>query len=519
MNTDSPLPAISDVVLELTLSSGFATDLDALLDRLMTILGESPGFPFLHEAAILLRNPRNKYFQVAQCGIAPPWVSGYRWDEGIFAETALSDTCRIVDHPASFTTGSTSPGTSRLALLPLHMQDGITGYAVLFAPLGHVPDAPVMKLLSDLAHVISSLVSRTLTIETLQVREVELEEARANAIRSLGVASEYRDNETGWHVMRMTNFAQAIAKTMGVSEQSRELLFIAAPMHDVGKIGIADAILRKPGKLSPDEFEIMKTHTTIGVTILTGNDPLIAAAREIAGNHHERWDGSGYPRGLREEEIPLLARICSVADVFDALTSNRPYKQPWPPDEAAAWISEHAGTHFDPAVVDAFQRALPEILRIRELYRDDIIDPNQSLELPPIEHREGRWVAWDDSLSTGIDTIDEHHRYLLDLINDLHDVVVNKRGAHSTARVIKALDAYARVHFRAEEMMMEHYHFAAIEQQETQHHAFEQRVQEFYQELHVNPLVAQLDILQYLRTWLISHIVVDDAQLRSLVTT
>ena len=516
MKNNNPSPAISDVVLELTLSSGFATDLDALLDKLLAILGRSPGFPFTQQGAILLRNPRNAYFQVAQCGIAPPWISGYRWEQGVFAETALSATCRFVDQPTPF--GGGAPGTSRLALLPLHMQSGITGYAVLFAQAGYVADEPAMKLLSDLARVISSLVSRTLTIETLQVREVELEDARANAIRSLGVASEYRDNETGWHVMRMTNVAQAIAKAMGVPEQLRELLYIAAPMHDVGKIGIADAILRKPGKLSAEEFEIMKTHTTIGVTILTGNDPLIAAAREIAGNHHEHWDGTGYPRGLREEDIPLLARICSVADVFDALTSVRPYKQPWPTDEAAAWITAQSGTHFDPSVVEAFQRALPEILRIRELYRDDIIDPNQSLALPPIEHGQDRWVAWDDSLSVGIDTIDEHHRYLLDLINELHDVIINKRGARSTARVIKALDAYARVHFRAEEMMMAHYEFAEIEHQEEQHHAFEQRVQDFYHELHINPLVAQFDILQYLRAWLIGHIRVDDAQLRSLVT-
>ncbi len=245
MKNNNPSPAISDVVLELTLSSGFATDLDALLDKLLAILGRSPGFPFTQQGAILLRNPRNAYFQVAQCGIAPPWISGYRWEQGVFAETALSATCRFVDHPTPF--GGDAPGASRLALLPLHMQSGITGYAVLFAQAGYVADEPAMKLLSDLARVISSLVSRTLTIETLQVREVELEDARANAIRSLGVASEYRDNETGWHVMRMTNVAQAIAKAMGVPEPLRELLYIAAPMHDVGKIGVADAILRKPG--------------------------------------------------------------------------------------------------------------------------------------------------------------------------------------------------------------------------------------------------------------------------------
>jgi cyclic di-GMP phosphodiesterase len=517
MNKNSKLPAISDLVYELTISSGLTTDLDALLDTLFGILGKTAGFPFEPRGAILLRNPRNTYFQVAQSGIAAPWISGFQWNEGPFAEPQVDRTCRIESMLAPSAGASGAPAASRIALLPLRVDGEGAGYAVLFAPPGYAPDEAVMAFLEDLSHVLGNFVSRALTIETLQVRELELEDARANAIRSLGVASEYRDNETGWHIMRMTNFAQAIAKALALSEDLRELLYIAAPMHDVGKIGIADAILLKPGKLSDEEFEVMKTHTTIGVTILTGNDPLIAAAREIAGSHHERWDGSGYPRGLREEQIPLLARVCSVADVFDALTSVRPYKKPWAVDEAAAWIVSQSGRHFDPAVVDAFQRAMPEILRIRELYRDDIIDPKEVLTLAPVEHGTERWVSWDDSLSTGIGTIDEHHRYLFDLINDLYDVVVHKRGARNVARLIKALDAYAKVHFRAEAMMMAHYGSSGIQQQEHQHHAFERQVQEFYQEFHVNPLVAQFDILHYLRTWLVSHIQVEDAKLSALV--
>jgi hemerythrin-like metal-binding protein len=513
MNRDSKPPVISELVYELTISSGLTTDLDALLDKLFAILGRAPGFPFEPRGALVLRNPRHKYFQVAQSGVAPPWSSGFQWGLDVFADAQEGDACRLVDLHTPFDRS----GLSRLALLPLRIEGDPAGYAVLFAPPGYAPDEAVTRFLADLAHVLSSLVNRTLTIQTLQVRELELEDARANAIRSLGVASEYRDNETGWHIMRMTNFAQAIAKALALPEPLRELLYIAAPMHDVGKIGIADAILLKPGKLSDEEFEIMKTHTTIGVTILTGNDPLIAAAREIAGSHHERWDGSGYPRGLKEDDIPLLARICSVADVFDALTSIRPYKKPWPVDDAAAWIVSNSGRHFDPAVVDAFKRAMPEILRIRELYRDDIIDPREVLTLPPIEHAREPWISWDDRLDTGIGTIDEHHRYLFDLVNDLYDVVVRKRGARSVARLIKALDAYAKVHFRAEEMMMAHYGFEGISRQEHQHHAFEQQVQEFYQEFHVNPLVAQFDILQYLRAWLTNHIQVEDARLSVLV--
>lgn len=518
MDKENEFLAISKLVFELTMSSGFSSDLDVLLNKLFDILGKYCDLPLEQRGAILLLNPRGKYFQVAQSGMEPSWKSGFQWDKGAFADGAVSETCLIEDIPKpSADDQANEESIPRLILLPLRIDGLGLGYTVLFTAPGYQPDSTHMEFLRDLAHALSGLVNRTLTLETLRVRELELEDARANAIRSLGVASEYRDNETGWHIMRMTNFAQAIGKALGLPEPVRELLYIAAPMHDVGKIGIADSILLKPDKLSSDEFEVMKTHTTIGVTILTGNDPLIATAREIAGSHHERWDGGGYPNGLTGEQIPILARVCAVADVFDALTSTRPYKKPWTVEEATAWIVIQSGKHFDPAVVDAFKRALPEILRIRELYRDDIIDPKQVLTLPPVERGNEHWVSWNENLSVGIGTIDEHHRYLFDLLNDLYDVVIKKRGSRSVARLIKALDAYAKVHFRAEEMMMSHYGYEDINRQELQHHAFEEKVQEFYQELHANPLVAQFDILQYLRTWLVGHIQVEDAKLRSLV--
>jgi len=516
MDKEHELLAISKLVFELTMSSGFGSDLDQLLDRLLAILAHRYDLPLESRAALLLLNPRGEYFQVAQSGMEPFWKNGFRWDAGPFAHATVSATCLVQD--LAVPTGNTGDKTTaRLILLPLRIEEQGVGYTVLFARPGYQPDPPQADFLGDLAHALSGLVNRALTLETLHVRELELEDARANAIRSLGVAAEYRDNETGWHIMRMTNVAQAIAKALGLPEPMRDLLYIAAPMHDVGKIGIADAILLKPEKLSPSEFEIMKTHTTIGVTILTGNDPLIEAARQIAGAHHERWDGTGYPQGLEGEQIPMLARICAVADVFDALTSTRPYKKPWTVEQATKWIEEQSGTHFDPAVVQAFIRAMPEILRIRELYRDDIIDPKQVLTLPPVERTHEGWVSWNDGLSVGIDTIDEHHRYLFDLVNDLYEVVIRKRGARSVARLIKALDAYAKVHFRAEEMMMAHYGFAGIARQEAEHHDFEHKVQEFYEELHTNPLVAQFDILFYLRAWLVTHIQTEDAKLRSLI--
>ncbi|MDO8312252.1 MAG: hemerythrin domain-containing protein, partial [Sideroxyarcus sp.] len=480
MNKEEGMLAISRLVFELTITSTTTSDLDILLERLFAILENYYDLQLEPRGAILLLNPRGHYFQVAQFGMEPAWTSPMQWNSAAFTNPVVIDRCQTQDT----LTCAEMPVPARMLLLPLHTEGVVLGYTVLFAPLTYELSPVHSEFMNNLARALSSLVNRALTHETLRIREVELEESRADVIRSLGVASEYRDSETGLHIMRMTNIAQAIAKALGLPEAQRELLYVAAPMHDVGKIGIADAVLLKPGKLTPEEFEIMKAHTAIGVTILAGKDELIVAARDIAGSHHERWDGNGYPNGLKEEQIPLLARICAVADVFDALTSARPYKQAWPVEEAFNWVMAESGRHFDPAVVRAFEMAMPDILRIRELYRDDIIDPKQVLSLPPIRRRQNVWIPWTEDLSIGIDVIDEHHRYLFDLINDLYEVVAHKRGAREVARLIKALDAYAKVHFRAEEQMMNHYGYKGIYRQLDQHHAFEEKIAEFYEELH-----------------------------------
>jgi hemerythrin-like metal-binding protein len=515
MNSEEALLAISKLVYELTVTSSFTSDLDVLLEQLFTMMRGNLALPLELRGAVVLLNPRGRYFQVAQFGLDPAWKNNYVWHSNVFDKGKV-----LQDSPIRSSMLDDFPIQGdrwQLILLPLSVGNQFNGYVAIFAPTSYSPSATDIEFLSGLSRALSGLVQRVLSIETMSIRELELEEARADAIQSLGVASEYRDNETGWHIMRMTNYAQVIAKALGMSEHQREMLYMAAPMHDVGKIGIADAILLKPAKLSEKEFDIMKTHTGIGVNILKGNDALIAAARDIAGSHHEHWDGTGYPNGLMGEDIPMLARICAVADVFDALTSTRPYKKPWSVEDATKLIISESEKHFDPAVVRAFLDAMPEILRIRELYRDDIIDPNKSVSLPPLPRRANSWVEWDESLSVGIDTIDEHHRYLFDLINDLYEVITNKRGAREVARLVKATDAYAKVHFSAEEKMMSHYGYEEIGRQEDQHRAFITKIGEFYEELHANPLVAQFDVLSYLRDWLIHHIRVEDIKLRSLV--
>ena len=202
-------------------------------------------------------------------------------------------------------------------------------------------------------------------------RTRELHDTRLEVIRRLGRAAEYRDDMTGFHIVRMSRYAQAIARVAGMSEKEAEMLLNASPMHDIGKIGIPDSVLMKPGKLDAEEWKIMQTHVEIGVEILSGSAfELMNMAAEIAQTHHEKWDGSGYPAGLSGNDIPLSGRIVALADVFDALTTERPYKKAWPLDDALDYIKEQSGKHFDPGLVEKFTVVLPEILNIREYYLD-----------------------------------------------------------------------------------------------------------------------------------------------------
>jgi two-component system response regulator RpfG len=171
----------------------------------------------------------------------------------------------------------------------------------------------------------------------------------------LAKAGEYRDQDTGDHILRMARYSRLIAEAMGLSQDRCDLIEAAAPMHDIGKIGMPDNVLLKPGKLTVDEFDLMKAHPLVGYQILQ-NSPskYLSMAADIALGHHEKFDGSGYPYGLKGEQIPLEARIVSVADVYDALTSNRPYKKGWTSDESLAYLISQKGIHFDPECVDAF---------------------------------------------------------------------------------------------------------------------------------------------------------------------
>lgn len=223
-------------------------------------------------------------------------------------------------------------------------------------------------------------------LEKLQM----LEHTQLEIIIRLGKASEFRDDETGRHIERISDYVNLIAEEIGMNHEQSMMMRYAAPMHDVGKIGIPDGVLLKPGKLTNDEFEIIKLHTVIGGKILGGTTlPLLELAREIALTHHERWDGNGYPLRLKEKDIPISGRIVAITDVFDALTSDRIYKAAWPIERALDYIKEQRGKQFDPDVVDAFFRVVDSIIQIKKAKADaptvkpiiqQIIDGDVSIE-------------------------------------------------------------------------------------------------------------------------------------------
>lgn len=196
--------------------------------------------------------------------------------------------------------------------------------------------------------------------------------ASLGTVHRLSRAAEFKDEDTGAHILRMSNYSATVARKMGLNEKTVESILYAAPMHDIGKIGTPDRILLKPGKLDSDEWEVMKQHTTNGGQILAGSAAgFIKLAEIVALTHHEKWDGSGYPNGLKDKKIPLVGQIVAIADVFDALTSKRPYKEPFSIEKSFDIIKESRESHFDPDVVDAFFAIEDEILAIKEKYKDE----------------------------------------------------------------------------------------------------------------------------------------------------
>lgn len=200
----------------------------------------------------------------------------------------------------------------------------------------------------------------------------EIVQRESETVIRLSKAAEFRDPETGAHILRMAHYSALIARGLSLPQDQQDLLLEAAPLHDIGKVGIADHILLKPGKLEPQEFEVMKQHAVFGHEILKGSaSRVLQAGAAIALGHHEKFDGSGYPQGLKGEAIPIFSRIVAVADVFDALTSERPYKKAWTLESAREFLQANAGSHFDPVCVQTMLAHWDEVLAIRQRFKDE----------------------------------------------------------------------------------------------------------------------------------------------------
>jgi HD-GYP domain-containing protein (c-di-GMP phosphodiesterase class II) len=243
--------------------------------------------------------------------------------------------------------------------------------------LEHHP-AAVRRMLGALARSLTltkeELARRNVRLEEeVQERTADLRETQLEVVRRLGQVAESRDFVTGLHITRMSRISALLGRSAGLSAAGCDLLLHAAPMHDIGKIGIPDSVLLKPGPLNPAEWELMKRHTLLGAELLSGSrSPVVQLGEVIALTHHERWDGHGYPHGLVGDTIPLEGRICAVADVLDALVSDRPYKHAWPVDDAIEEIADQAGRQFDPTLVELFIRMRPEVERLLEAEADTV---------------------------------------------------------------------------------------------------------------------------------------------------
>lgn len=227
----------------------------------------------------------------------------------------------------------------------------------------------------DLEHLTLAAYYSGKSLESAMLQH-EIEDTQKEIIFVMGEVGESRSKETGFHVKRVAEYSKVLALAYGMTPDEADLIKTASPMHDIGKVAIPDSILKKPGKLTPQEFNVMKTHTTIGYNLLKGsNRPILRAAATIAIQHHERWNGAGYPHGLAGDDIHLYGRITAVADVFDALGSDRVYKKAWELEQILQLFKEERGQHFDPRLVDVFFDSLDHLLKIREEYRDTFEAP------------------------------------------------------------------------------------------------------------------------------------------------
>lgn len=331
---------------------------------------------------------------------------------------------------------------------------------------------------------------------------------RANRATVIALAnfSESRDSDTGTHVLRVARLTEEIARDLyekgrnpeHLDRRLLESIAVASILHDVGKIATPDSILTKPGPLTAEERRVMETHAVVGASLLAEasllatDSPYLNVGVEIARSHHEKYDGTGYPDRRKGDEIPLAARIVAVADVFDALTSKRPYKEPWPTEKAVALVCDGAGTQFDPLVVQSFAVVMERRMT-------------------------NRAIVWNPSMSVGDNRLDNEHMVLIEVINQLV-IADNRRDRHILEMTIDELISYASFHFRHEEEYMARAGYPGRDDHIGQHRAFTNKMLRVRDSFLTHRRMAVGDeILIFLRHWLTQHILIEDMAYRRFI--
>ncbi len=418
----------------------------------------------------------------------------------------LFKSCVDEEHEISFA-GMVGHGHYNIPLLG--GDDEVIGVIVLYLEEHHEPHPEEQHFIDILGQAVASILThRNLDLYS-EIGRIQLQYAHVDMMRKLVSAAEYRDHETGYHLKRMSRYSVILGRMVGLSHQDLDLLGIAAPMHDIGKVGIPDEILMKPGKLTDDEYSIMKRHPEIGADILSGENALMKASHDIALGHHEKWDGSGYPRGLAGDETPLFARICALADVFDALTTRRPYKEPWPIERTLDFIRDQSGSHFDPDLVEALNQSLESILEVTSLFGEG--DDDSHLFADAGARQRSRMT--DGSLlarlrkteASGVDTIARQHRFIMDITQRLETASISM----DTAEFYDCLDGLQRnlpVYFVNEENLMRQLAYPEVDDHEGAHRASLALTRQLVADLETNPLATSFAAPRLISEWVRDHV-------------
>jgi putative two-component system response regulator len=337
-------------------------DEPANLNLMRQILKNNYDLAFAKSGEDAISNMDKQIPDLILLDVMMPGMDGYEVCERIKADPRLSHV------PVIFCTAMSEEG------------DEIRGFKVGASDYVTKPVRPAVVLARVETHLTLADQQRA-TREEVKIANQELLDSRLKTLLMLGKAAEFKDNDTGLHVVRMSLYCKILAVASGWNDESCDVLINAAPMHDIGKISTPDDILKKPGPLTPSELVIMRQHSEAGAQIIKeakSDTPMFKMALDIALHHHEKWDGSGYPLGLSGNDIPLSARVVAIADVFDALTSQRPYKSAWPLDKAFEYLKENAGTHFDPGLVGIFLDLKEEISDIQLLWSEPLAAPENN---------------------------------------------------------------------------------------------------------------------------------------------